>query len=139
MYIRDTIIGESMKNKPNVNKKLGDDGMVVGMIKFYDDGTYDAYGRIDQTICSLLRNQAQSTNTSSVACSASSLDRWDADRESLFKLMYKFASPENREMANSDPDIANMAHDFAEIVTHRSDLRYGTMSNSVSVFGETKF
>ena len=30
------------------------DGMVVGMIKFYDDGTYDAYGRIDQTICSLL-------------------------------------------------------------------------------------
>jgi hypothetical protein len=42
------------------------DGMVVGMIKFYDDGTYDAYGRIDQTICSLLRNQAQSTNTSSV-------------------------------------------------------------------------
>jgi hypothetical protein len=72
------------------------------------------------------------------ACSASSLDRWDADRESLFKLMYKFASPENREMANSDPDIANMAHDFAEIVTHRSDLRYGTMSNSVSVFGEAK-
>jgi hypothetical protein len=42
------------------------DGMVVGMIKFYDDGTYDAYGRIDQTICSLLRNQAQSTNTLSV-------------------------------------------------------------------------
>ena len=112
--------------------------MVVGMIKFYDDGTYDAYGRIDQTICSLLRNQAQSTNTSSVACSASSLDQWDNDRELLFKLMHKFASPEHRERANSDPEFRQMVHDFCEIVLVRSDLKYGTLSHSVLVFGETK-
>jgi hypothetical protein len=73
-----------------------------------------------------------------MACSASSLDWWDDDRELLFKLMCKFASPENREMANSDPEIANLAHDFAEIVTHRSDLKQGIESPSVSTFGKAK-
>jgi hypothetical protein len=73
------------------------------------------------------------------ACSASSLlDWWDDDRELLFKLMYKFASPEHRERANSDTEIANLAHDFAEIVTHRSDLKSGIESPSVSTFGKAE-
>jgi hypothetical protein len=72
------------------------------------------------------------------ACSPSSLDQWDVDRELLFKLMYKFASPEHRERANADPEFRQMAHDFCEIVLVRSDLKYGTLSHSVLVFGETK-
>jgi len=75
------------------------------------------------------------------ACSASSFAwdlGWDDDKKLLFKLMYKFASPEHRERANSDPEIANMAHDFAEIVTHRSDLKPGIESPSVSTFGKAK-
>jgi len=75
------------------------------------------------------------------ACSASSFAwdlGWDDDKKLLFKLMYKFASPEHRERANSDPEIANMAHDFAEIVTHRSDLKPEIESPSVSTFGKAK-
>jgi hypothetical protein len=72
------------------------------------------------------------------ACSASSLDWWDDDKALLYKLMYKFASPEHRERANSDPEFRQMAHDFCEIVLVRSDLKYGTLSHSVLVFGETK-
>jgi hypothetical protein len=56
--------------------------MIVGVVEFFDDGSYRACGKIDQTICSLPTYHEQSTNSSldDAACCASDFDSW-LDRE----------------------------------------------------------
>jgi hypothetical protein len=62
---------------------------------------------------------------------------YDDAKEALFTLMRRFASPENREKSHFDRDMNIMAHDFAQIVSDRADLKWD-YAPSIKTFGKPK-